>query len=50
MTKELDSGKIILQGEVPILPDDTVETLTKAIQRKEYALLPAAIKQIKELS
>ncbi len=50
VTKELDSGKIILQGEVPILPDDTVETLTKAIQRKEYALLPAAIKQIKELS
>ena len=50
VTEELDSGKIIMQGEVPILPDDTVETLTKAIQRKEYALLPAAIEQLKELS
>ena len=49
VTEELDSGKIIIQGEVPILVEDTVESLTKAIQRKEYALLPAAIKQIKEL-
>ena len=49
VTEELDSGKIIIQGEVPILVEDTIESLTKAIQRKEYALLPAAIKQIKEL-
>ena len=49
VTEELDSGKIIKQGEVPILVEDTIESLTKAIQRKEYALLPAAIKQIKEL-
>jgi len=39
----LDGGEIIMQGEVPILPNDSVETLTKAIQRKEYAILPAAI-------
>ena len=49
VTEELDSGKIIIQGEVPILVEDTIESLTKAIQRKEYALIPAAIKQIKEL-
>ncbi len=49
VTEELDSGTIILQGEVPILEDDTVETLTKRIQRKEYALLPVAIQQMKEL-
>ena len=48
VTEELDSGTIIIQGEVPILEDDTVETLTKRIQSKEYALLPAAIQQIKE--
>jgi len=47
VTKELDSGTIIAQGEVPILPEDTVESLTKAIQRKEYALLPAVIDDIK---
>tara|TARA_B100000287_G_C20588896_1_gene763404 strand:+ start:379 stop:912 length:534 start_codon:yes stop_codon:yes gene_type:complete len=49
VTEELDSGTIIIQGEVPILEDDTVETLTKRIQRKEYALLPVAIQQMKEL-
>ena len=43
VNEELDGGEIIMQGEVPILPDDDVETLTKAIQRKEYAILPAAI-------
>ena len=47
VTEELDSGAIICQSEVPILPDDTVESLTKAIQRQEYAILPEAIKHVK---
>ena len=48
MNEELDGGEIILQGEVPILPEDDVKSLTKAIQRMEYAILPAAIQQLKE--
>ncbi len=48
VNEELDGGDIILQGEVPILPEDTVESLTKAIQRKEYALLPVAIEHVKQ--
>jgi len=47
VNEELDGGEIIMQGEVPILPDDDVESLTKAIQRKEYAILPAAIDSLK---
>ena len=43
VNEELDGGEIIMQGEVPILPNDDVDSLTKAIQRKEYAILPAAI-------
>ena len=43
VNEELDGGEIIMQGEVPILPDDDVESLTKAIQRKEYAILPTVI-------
>ena len=43
VTEELDGGTIIAQQEVPILPDDTVESLTKAIQRMEYGLLPSVI-------
>ena len=43
VTEELDSGTIIRQQEVPILPDDTVETLTRAIQQAEHQLLPLVI-------
>ena len=43
VTEELDSGEIILQGELPIKPDDTVESLTRAVHMKEWALLPAAV-------
>ena len=46
VNEELDGGEIIIQGEVPILPDDTVESLTKAIQRQEYALLPYTIAKL----
>ncbi len=37
-----------MQGEVPIMPDDDVISLTKAIQRREYAILPAAIEDVKQ--
>ena len=47
VNEELDGGEIILQGKVPILPDDDIESLTKAIQRMEYGILPAAIEHVK---
>ena len=39
----LDSGAIIKQQVVPILPDDNVESLTRAIQQAEHSLLPSVI-------
>ena len=48
VNEELDGGEIILQGEVTILPEDTIKSLTKAIQRKEYAILPVAIEYVKQ--
>ena len=39
----LDSGAIIKQQVVPILPGDTVESLTRAIQQAEHNLLPSVI-------
>ena len=48
VNEELDGGEIIMQAEVDIMPHDTVKTLTKAIQRKEYAILPAAIEHVKQ--
>ena len=43
VNEELDGGKIIKQAEVPILPDDSVETLTRRIQLMEYAIVPQVI-------
>ena len=40
VNEELDGGEIIAQSKVDIMPDDTVDTLTRRIQLQEYALLP----------
>ena len=39
----LDSGAIIRQEEVPILPGDTPETLQRAVQQCEHHLLPLVL-------
>ena len=39
----MDSGEIIMQAHVPVLPDDTPETLHARIQVQEHILYPAAI-------
>ena len=48
VTEGLDSGAIIHQAIVPILPADTVKSLTRAIQRKEHEILPLAIEYVKQ--
>jgi phosphoribosylglycinamide formyltransferase-1 len=40
---EVDSGPILLQAAVPILEDDTPETLHARIQIQEHKILPPAI-------
>jgi phosphoribosylglycinamide formyltransferase 1 len=40
---EMDSGPILMQAAVPVLPDDTPETLHARIQVQEHRILPAAI-------
>jgi phosphoribosylglycinamide formyltransferase-1 len=42
----VDSGPIIAQGAVPVLPDDDEERLHQRIQRVEHRLLPAVIDAI----
>jgi phosphoribosylglycinamide formyltransferase-1 len=42
----VDTGKIIAQREVPILPGDTPETLHARIQEVEHALYPEVIQQL----
>ncbi|EKQ69389.1 formyltetrahydrofolate-dependent phosphoribosylglycinamide formyltransferase [Leptolyngbyaceae cyanobacterium JSC-12] len=40
---EVDSGPILMQAAVPVLPDDTLETLQARIQVQEHRIFPLAI-------
>jgi phosphoribosylglycinamide formyltransferase-1 len=39
----VDSGPIVMQAVVPVMGDDTVETLHQRIQTQEYRIFPLAI-------
>lgn len=45
---EMDAGPIIAQAVVPILPDDTQETLRVRVLEQEHLLYPAALKKLVE--
>ena len=42
----IDTGQIIVQRKVPILPDDTVTTLMNRIHEQEHIAYPEALRQI----
>ncbi|ADO45864.1 phosphoribosylglycinamide formyltransferase [Hydrogenobacter thermophilus TK-6] len=48
VTEELDSGPVIVQACVPVLPDDTEETLSERILAYEHRVLPQAIRWMAE--
>ena len=41
---ELDSGPIVMQAEVPVLPGDTEEKLAARVLKEEHKIYPAALK------
>ena len=43
---ELDAGKVILQGVVPVKPDDTEATLADRVHKIEHIIYPEAVKLI----
>lgn len=43
VTEELDGGPVILQALVPVLPGDTVETLSARVQVQEHRIYPMVI-------
>lgn len=43
---EVDSGPILLQAAVPVLPEDTPEALHARIQVQEHRILPQALAQL----
>jgi phosphoribosylglycinamide formyltransferase-1 len=42
----VDTGEILAQAEVPVLPGDTAETLHARIQVAEHQIYPAVIRQL----
>jgi phosphoribosylglycinamide formyltransferase-1 len=48
LTPELDSGPIIAQAAVPVLPGDTADTLAARIIVEEHKLYPEALALVAE--
>jgi phosphoribosylglycinamide formyltransferase-1 len=48
LTCELDSGPIIAQACVPVLPDDTPDSLAARVLAEEHKLYPEALKLVAE--
>jgi phosphoribosylglycinamide formyltransferase-1 len=44
VTEELDGGPIVLQAAVPVLANDSVETLSKRVLAQEHIVYPRAIR------
>lgn len=44
VTPDLDHGPIIIQAAVPVLPDDTEETLSTRVLHEEHRIYPQAIR------
>ncbi|MBM3616521.1 MAG: phosphoribosylglycinamide formyltransferase [Alphaproteobacteria bacterium] len=45
VTAELDAGPILGQARVPVLPDDTAETLADRVLAQEHRLYPAVLRR-----
>jgi phosphoribosylglycinamide formyltransferase-1 len=48
VTPELDSGPVILQAQVPVLANDTPDTLAARVLEQEHVIYPRALKLIAE--
>jgi phosphoribosylglycinamide formyltransferase-1 len=44
VTNDLDGGPVIIQARVPVLPDDTAESLAARVLAEEHRIFPLAIK------
>lgn len=48
VTEELDGGPVFLQASVPVLPEDTPETLAQRVLVQEHQIFPIAVKWFME--
>lgn len=43
VTRDIDSGPIIVQSAVPVMPGDTIESLSERVLHEEHRIYPLAI-------
>ena len=48
VTEELDGGPVILQAKVPVLADDTADTVAKRVDAEEDIIYPLVVKLFSE--
>ncbi len=46
VTAELDHGPILAQAVVPVLPDDTADTLAARVLTQEHLIYPQAVAEL----
>lgn len=46
VTEELDGGPVLLQVKIPVLADDTPDSLAERVLKQEHRLYPEAIRRI----
>ena len=46
VTAELDHGAILAQAVVPVLPDDTADTLAARVLTQEHLIYPRAVAEL----
>ena len=48
VTEELDGGPLIMQAQVPVLPEDNSDTLAARVLKREHLIYPTAIRLFAE--
>ncbi len=48
VTPEVDAGPIIIQAALPVLPDDSPETLAERVLKEEHRIFPLALRWFAE--
>ncbi|CAH9057057.1 Phosphoribosylglycinamide formyltransferase [Pseudoalteromonas holothuriae] len=48
VTEELDGGPVVLQAKVPILADDTADTLAQRVHEQEHIIYPLVVQWFSE--
>jgi phosphoribosylglycinamide formyltransferase-1 len=46
VTHQLDHGDILAQAVVPVLPDDTADTLAARVLTQEHLIYPKAVEEL----